>query len=113
MTPKENNSRAKRSGVHQGGETNDATKNTDQHRQSAELSPRVRGSLPNPTELSQQLEKEIFDSMSDDSYIKTVIPTEQHLASCGLMAIWRKKDRERTARILYRKRLDRMVQDVR
>jgi hypothetical protein len=113
MTPKENSSRARHSGADQGGETNDAAKNTERHRQGVGLSPRVRGSLPNPTELSQQLEKEIFDSMSDDSYIKTVIPTEQHLASCGLMAIWRKKDRERTARILYRKRLDRMVQDVR
>jgi hypothetical protein len=113
MTPKENNSQAKHSGVDQGGETNDAAKNTQKHRQYLVLSPRVRGSLPNPTELSQQLEKEIFDSMSDDSYIKTVIPTEQHLASCGLMAIWRKKDRERISRILYRRGLDRVVRDVR
>lgn len=113
MSSEKKNSRALRSGAHQGGETNDAAKNTQQHRQDPVLSPRVRGSLPNPTELSQQLEKEIFDSMSDDSYLNTVISTNQHLAGSGLRSLWRKKDRERTARILYRRRLDQVVRDVR
>ena len=113
MSSENKNSRAMRSGVHQGGETNDAAKNTQQHRQDAVLSPRVRGSLPNPTELSNQLEKEIFDSMSDDSYLITVLSTDQHLLSCGLRALWRRKDRERTARIIYQRKLDQVVRHVR
>ena len=113
MSSKNKNSRAMRSGVHKSGETRDATNNRQTHRQDPVLSPRVRGSLPNPTELSQQLEKEIFDSMSDDSYLTTVISTDQHLLSCGLRALWRRKDRERTARIRYRRKLDQVVRDVR
>lgn len=113
MNSENRNFRAHSSGAHQGGETNDAAKNTQQHRQDPSLSPRVRGSLPNPIELSQQLEKEIFDSMSDDSYLTTVISTDQHLSSCGLKALWRNRDRERTGRILYRRKLDQVVRNAR
>jgi len=113
MISENKNSRANSSGAHQGGETNDAAKNTQQHRQDPVLSPRVRGSLPNPTELSNQLEKEIFDSMSDDSYLTTVISTEQHLSSCGFMAIWKPKDRMRIDRIRFWKRVNQVMRDVR
>lgn len=98
--------RAQGAGRFRAGERSDVRNITQTRPHFANPYSDLRDSLPIHTEMREKLDKQIFGSMSDESFEQSAIDTEQHLKLQGLSPLWRETDRKRLRRIAIQRFLE-------
>jgi hypothetical protein len=101
-----NSPRTQGAGRNRAGERSDVSNITQSHPHFANPFSDLRDSLPIHTEMRDRLDKQIFGSMSDDSFERSSIAANEHLKAQGLHPIWRKADSKRLRRIAIQRFLE-------
>lgn len=106
MNNQNNSPRAQGAGRFRAGERSDVRNITQNRPHFANPFSDLRDSLPIHTELRDRLDKEIFGSMSDESFEQSAIDTDRHLKLQGLSPLWRDNDQKRLRRIAIQRFLE-------